>query len=290
VINHQYNMLRSCEPNGQGYINSPIVNLKCFKMAKQTGIIPLKGTIGNITFYKSKDGTLARAKGGIDASRMATDPAFVRTRENGSEFGRAGKAGKLLRTAFRTLLSNIGDSLVTSRLATRMLKVIQTDATNVRGQRNVLDGEVELLNGFEFNANGQLGSTLYAPFTAGIDRAAGTLKVDIPAFVPVNLLASPSGATHFQITVAGAEIDFEAATIVSATAASAEIAIDATPTGVMNLSVNVTANSTKPLFLAMGIEFFQKVNGASYSLKNGAYNALALVAISGMPVPPPPGP
>ncbi len=33
-------------------------------MAKQTGIIKLKGTIGDISFYKSADGHLARYKGG----------------------------------------------------------------------------------------------------------------------------------------------------------------------------------------------------------------------------------
>ena len=34
-------------------------------MAKQKGIIKLKGTIGDITFYKTQDGYLAREKGGI---------------------------------------------------------------------------------------------------------------------------------------------------------------------------------------------------------------------------------
>ena len=66
-------------------------------MAKQKGIIKLEGTIGDITFYKSQDGYLAREKGGIDANRIASDPAFQRTRENGSEFGAAGKAGKMLK-------------------------------------------------------------------------------------------------------------------------------------------------------------------------------------------------
>ena len=60
-------------------------------MAKQTGIIKLKGIIGDISFYKSADGHLARSKGGVDKNRIANDPAFQRTRENGSEFGRAGK-------------------------------------------------------------------------------------------------------------------------------------------------------------------------------------------------------
>lgn len=33
-------------------------------MAKQIGIIKLKGTIGGITFYKTADGHLAREKSG----------------------------------------------------------------------------------------------------------------------------------------------------------------------------------------------------------------------------------
>jgi hypothetical protein len=40
-------------------------------MAKQSGIIPLEDTIGNITFYKSKQGFLAKGKGGIPADRIA---------------------------------------------------------------------------------------------------------------------------------------------------------------------------------------------------------------------------
>ena len=94
-------------------------------------------------------------------------------------------------------------------------------------------------------------------------------------------MASPAGATHFKILAAGAEIDFEAGTFVNGSAASAELPIDAAETAMMNLTVNVTDNSTKPLLLALGVEFYQQVNGALYSLKNGAYNALAPVDISG---------
>ena len=85
-------------------------------MARQRSIIKLDGTIGGITFYKSKDGYLAREKGGIPAERIRTDPAFQRTRENGAEFGRAGKAGKVLRNSIRQLLQNVNDSRMVSRL------------------------------------------------------------------------------------------------------------------------------------------------------------------------------
>jgi hypothetical protein len=36
-------------------------------MAKQTGIIKLKGKIGDLSFYKMRDGHLAREKGGVES-------------------------------------------------------------------------------------------------------------------------------------------------------------------------------------------------------------------------------
>ena len=251
-------------------------------MARQTGIIKLKGTIGDITFYKSKDGHLARERGGIPADRIANDPAFQRTRENGEEFGTAGKAGKLLRTSLRALLLNASDSRMVSRLTQQMVKVVQADATNERGKRNVIDGEAELLEGFDFNKNGKLSRTIYAPYTTSIDRVTGKLTVDIPSFVAANMIAAPTGTSHYKIISAGVDIDFEAETYVVDNNDSTVMPLDATPTTVISLENTVPANSTNPLFLALGIEFYQEVNGEMYPLKNGAFNSLALVKVSGV--------
>ncbi|MEQ1798268.1 MAG: hypothetical protein ABL872_09960 [Lacibacter sp.] len=250
-------------------------------MAKQKGIIKLDGTIGGVTFYKTKDGYLAKEKSSIPADRIANDPAFQRTRENGAEFGRAGKAGKTLRTALRALLQNTADSRMVSRLTQKMMEVIKLDETNPRGLRNVIDGEAELLEGFEFNISGKLGTTLYAPFTAVINRVAGTLTVGLVAFIPQNMIAAPAGATHFKIISAGAEVDFENESFVSETNESGVLPWDNNATAVINLANAVTANSTHPLFLALGIEFYQEVNTQMYPLKNGAFNALSLVKVSG---------
>ena len=252
-------------------------------MAKQKGIIKLKGTLGDITFYKSQDGYLAREKGGVDPQRIATDPNFLLTRQNGAEFGRAGKAGRMLRTAIRSLLQNIADNRMVGRLTTEMVKVIQADATNPRGERNVIDGEAELLEGFEFNRNGKLTQVMYAPFTSVIDRAVGSLTVNVPSFIPKNMVNAPFGTTHFKLISAGAEIDFENETFVVDTKESASLPWDINATAVINLANAVTAASTHPLFLAFGIEFLQEVNGVQYSMRNGAYNSISLVKVNGLP-------
>ena len=251
-------------------------------MATQKGILKLEGTIGGITFYKSQDGYLAREKGGVSADRIANDPAFQRTRENGNEFGAAGKAGKILRDSLRVILQNSSDNRMVSRLTKRMIEVIQADITSTRGQRNVIDGEADLLEGFEFNIDAKLSNTLYAPFTPIIDRVAGTLKVTIPVFVPADMVAAPGGTTHFKIVSSGVAIDFENETFEMDSKASAMLAWDGTATAVTNLINALDANNTHPLFLVLGVEFYQDVNGVKYPLKNGSYNALSIVKVDGV--------
>lgn len=251
-------------------------------MARQKSIIKLDGTIGDITFYKSKDGYLAREKGGVPADRIKNDPAFQRTRENGSEFGRAGKSGKVLRNSIRALLQNSSDSRMVSRLTQQMVKVIQMDETNPRGQRNVIDGEAELIQGFDFNINGKLGNTLYVPITSTLDRVTGAATVDIATFTPMVDIAAPGGTTHFKLVSAGMEIDFENETFNTATSETAILPWDNVQSAAVNLDNALTANSTKPLFLVLGVEFYQEVNGEKYPLKNGAYNALQVIKVVGL--------
>lgn len=254
-------------------------------MARQKGLIKLKGTLGDITFYQSGDGFLAREKGSLDKKRFLNDPGFQRTRENASEFGRAGKAGRVLRTAFRPLLLKTADSRMVSRLTQMMMKVLQADAVSVRGQRNVIDGETALLSGFEFNTRGTLGTSLYAPFTTTIDRVTGAFTLNLLPFVPNQMVTVPEGTTHFKVNYGAASIDFEAEQYEVALGESALIPWNGIPTADLSETLTLTTNSTHPLFMVVGIAFYQEVNGQSYPLRNGAFNPLSIVQVDGVPTP-----
>jgi hypothetical protein len=251
-------------------------------MGRQVSLIQITGTVGNMSFYKTKDGLMARQKSGIDPGRIATDPAFARTRENLAEFGRAGKAGKLLRLALGTAIQQVKDSNMSNRLTRQMTRVIKADAVSVRGMRNVIDGETELLKGFEFNIASPLGSTLYAPYTAAIDRVTGTVNVNLEPFIPTGMIASPPGATHFVLMIGGAEVDFTENKYSGSVISSAALPLNGVLTAPIALTVPVTLNSTHPLFLAFGITFLQEVNGTQYALNSGAFNALTLAEVSGV--------
>ena len=184
--------------------------------------------------------------------------------------------------AFRQYLQNNADNRMVSRLTKELVAVVKADVTSTRGQRNVLDGELELLEGFEFNIDGKVSTTIFFPYAATIDRATGALQVAVPAFSPLNNVAAPAGATHMKLISGGASIDFEGGVFEVVTSESAEMPIAPAQVAAQNLLNQLTANSTHPLFLVFGVEFTQLVNGASYSLKNGKFNPLAIVKVLGM--------
>ncbi|HEY3405369.1 MAG TPA: hypothetical protein VGK59_18415 [Ohtaekwangia sp.] len=250
-------------------------------MPIQESIIKLNGTMGDLTFYKTEDGFLARRKGGVTAERMRTDPRFERTRENQQEFARAGKAVRLIRKVLRSHLLQVADKRMTGRLMQVLNLVVQADKVSTRGQRNVIDGEIELLTGFEFNVNGILTQTFHAPYTTVIDRATGNLSVSIPAFIPSEMVTYPQGATHCRFFAVGALINFEDGRSVITMSESPEVLKGNQEQAAIQLAQAVTPASTDPLLLLLGIRFFQEVNGRFYPLRNGAHNALGVVLVDG---------
>lgn len=248
-------------------------------MARQKSFLKLKGLIGDLSFYKTRDGYMVREKGGIEGKRIATDPAFERTRENNAEFGRAGKGSKLFRSAFQELVSRCSERRMVGRLQREMVKITKSDTVNLRGERTVADGDKTILAGFEFNQNSPFSTSFNAAYTSGIDRAGGELTVEIPALIPTQLIKAPQGTSHFRIFSGGGEIDFGAESFQVSKDETGILPWDGAETNAIQHSLSVPEGSTLPLFLLLGVEFFQETNGEYYPLKNGAFTSLVVVAV-----------
>ena len=60
-------------------------------MAKQVGLIPITGTIGDATYYKLEGEYYVRAKSSLCGKRVKSDPKFALTMRNAKRFGIASK-------------------------------------------------------------------------------------------------------------------------------------------------------------------------------------------------------
>lgn len=248
-------------------------------MAKQKGIIKLAGTIEDISFYKSQDGYLARARGGIEKERIMNDPAFQRVRENASEFGRAGAASRLIRAAFKPVLQQIADRRMTSRLTRLMLKVVKSDPVSARGERIAAQGQLSMLKGFEFNVQQPLHSAVSVPYPVTIDRAAGSVTISIPSFVPNQMIEMPEGASHCKMICACAELDYNLGEFNMESTQTPDMETGSQTEEAIELSVGFPVGSTNPLLVVFGVDFSQEVNGNLYPITNGAYNALSIIEV-----------
>ena len=249
-------------------------------MAKNSSLLKIEGTLGELTFYKSKDGFLVRTKGGVSKSRIATDPAFSRTRENGREFGQIARSGKVLRDAIRPLLLQAKDSRVTSRLVKVMADVKNADAVSTRGDRTVFEGlstaaGKAYIKGFDFNSQAGLGSILFTPLT--VDPSTGT--VSLTGLVPRQQIVAPKGSTHVSLLSAIAHIDFESEDSELQISNLETIALnEVTPQNVELIPATVpTGTGVSLVFFLMS--FSQEVNGTLYDLRNGSYNVLHVLDV-----------
>lgn len=248
-------------------------------MAKQKSIFRLKGNIGGVSFYKTQDGFLAREQTSIDPSRIFNDPAFQRTRENMAEFSEATKSGGLLRNALRPQLMRTADGRVAGRLTRKMMQVLKTDMESQRGERRVILGTLQLLEGFDFNIRASLGSSLYALYLAQIDRTAGEASIHLPSFIPEEGVTMPEGGTHFKLISSCAIVNFVERDFEASFQESALIPVSSPATEIIDLQHTLSAGAVLPMFLTLGVLFYQQVNGVAYPLKNGVYNALAIVKV-----------
>ncbi len=246
-------------------------------MAKQTGVITLKGPVGRLSFYKTRDGYLAREKGGVEKARIMNDPRFARTRENIREFTDNASSSKLFRDALRPVISKIGDKRLNLRITQALMKVLKSDEVNVRGDRRVKEGDWNLVKDMEMNSGSSLGSTLF--FELQFNDSAAAWEVILPAFTPQDMIAVPGGATHYKISATGVGIDFDSGSR-SLTGSASPVLSVLDPALSQTLTVDKAQLSGSHFAFVLSVEFIQIVNGVEYAINNGAHNAAKVLSVS----------
>lgn len=244
-------------------------------MAKQDGILPLIGAVDNLVFQKTADGYRARKK--------STNPRTIgnRAREVMQEFGHAGSAGKVIRQAFVQVINNKGDSRLVSRLVQKLAEVIKTDTSHERGMRTIVDGNLSLLKGFEFNARAVLDTVFYPESSLNIDRANGTVTIGFAKFIPKSAISAPRLTTHFKLTLAAAELDFLAKTSMTSTQSTSFLEWNDDELPSSSLQVSLTDGTNKVIMVTLSIEFFVLDVGKYKPVEDKGYNAMRLIEASG---------
>jgi hypothetical protein len=248
-------------------------------MPKQVGLIKIKGTVDDLSFFDSQDGYMAKKKGRYSVDKFKTDPNYKQVRLNTMEFSTGGNASRFFREAFTTEINKAADNRMISRLTQAMIAILQTDPVNDWGYREVQSGDMEKLVDFNFNIGVPFSAAAKIKPETTINRTTGQLAVNIPAHIPQELVAAPTGGvSHYRFFAAAAAIDFGTGSSTSARQSSANLVYDDNLGTDTSLTLPLTPNSPFPLFIVLGVEFMKVVNGKPYpnSKREAALQILAV--------------
>jgi hypothetical protein len=264
-------------------------------MAKQKGIIRIKGSIGGITFYQRNGENLSREQNGPDKNKMKNDPNFARTRENNQEFGGSATIGKALRMGLVQEFDEMADVSTTGRITKLMKQIISRDMTGVRGQRGFAPVLFKsMFVNFQFSERNPFDSIFLAPFTAVPNAGRTEVTITVPPFNSGNMVHAPSGATHFRIInliSTLSQFNFNILTkkydptdgpnnSKNAFNASAYIQVGSTvaaPTTIVStITPPPTLLATTVLISCIGVEFYQQIGTQYYLLSSN--NAMKIQA------------
>ena len=246
-------------------------------MAKQTGVIKLNGTIGDINYYKSKNGGhLARAAGGGFSKDPKNKESLVRTMENASEFGRCSKIKKAFRIALAPFLCVRKDGELHGRMMQLFTRLKDLDPVNSRGNRRVGPGldtprGMQLFRDFAFTPSCNVMEVLAA--SVDFDFTSRTLSV---TNFDIRTVKFPAGATHMALTLGLLHFDFD--TLAYRLKNSAPLYMDKSYSAnsfVMNVELPEVEGTAVAV---LGMKFYQEVESTYYLFKSAnAVGVLLLV-------------
>ena len=234
----------------------------------------LQGTVGGLVFRK--DGSVSQ-KPASNKAAFSSAPGLARTRENASEFGRAATK----RQTHPRLAAGVDCRRQRQPYGVAPDSGRARRDWHGRGQRpgparggqsqHERPARLQLQPGRRHRPEHLL------PLHRG---GGGDVTLSIPALNPQIDIATPQGATHYELLFGASALNFEAG--------SYKQAVVAAPLGVVPVngaaSANVTVTASfaeaptaeEVVIGAVGINYYQQLNGKLYPLNNNGTNPLAI--------------
>ncbi|WP_276484047.1 hypothetical protein [Paraflavitalea pollutisoli] len=245
-------------------------------MAKLIAPFKLQGSVGDLTFYAGEDGeTLVKSKSSPREWEMKHGERFQRSRLCNAEWQVATAATKTFRLAMCDLKSGVEERRLAGRMNGWLLQAIRSDVQHDWGERQLLSGDLSVLEGFEFNRKMPLDNLMPFNLDDRLQVGDGEAHVELPGFrlrrADKNV---PTAATHFRVVSALLYVDFKQKKYSRAMHAGELTAIGRKSGKAFIAEHGVSLAPGQVGFWLLGIEFFMMQEGRLIPVKGGALKVM----------------
>ncbi len=243
-------------------------------MARQKGIIKVKGTLGGVNFYERLGEDFARVSGGGFTSDSSKKHPIIA--DWNSEMGAASTTNAHFRRVFRNFVAGYYDGTWPARMQSLFMKIKNLDTVSVRGKRTVAKGMLHpyakrLLKDFNFTPkrslllNGQL----------VFDWDTYTLTV---SKFDIKDAGIPNSADFMGLQIMSVRFNFESLDWVSETSALLELYPDFGDAG-FTMQTTPLPDGDGVRFVFLRVAYYQQVSGINYLLPGDGQFGLGIVGV-----------
>lgn len=251
-------------------------------MAKQDGIFPLRGSIGEVTFTRTKNGYFARRKGKpITREQLHSELRYRPTLNSTKDFGTAAKASALLRASTAGVLKLCANKQLNSKLTGCFRQILKTDTLNPPGERKVGDSDISLLKKFSFNQEVSFERVIGELCSVNIDLKSGQAVLAIPSFTDDHLQSNP-GTSHFIIHSIALTVNFENKTVEESCYQSGPLLTSKGAPEGLEIMHSFPPETNDCLIILAGIRFYDETNDLLYAFSDKHYNTVSVVYAKNM--------
>jgi len=216
-------------------------------MAIQKGFLHIRGRLGDLIFYKRLNKDVVRNK-------ASEKPQTENSKRSARDFGTASKYGAYIRQVFHPLVIFYGEASLMNRLNSRLIAVLKTIPKEKAGAKKLIDGNISLLTGFEFNQATPFSKLWLKPTEFNIvDRQA--IRLSLPEENLRNLVKPYAKATHIilQAIIFNFELDGDEYEEVRVKDLSIPLNLDHFSGKALNVTLNL--NGDRAVLIALGVHY-----------------------------------
>jgi hypothetical protein len=247
-------------------------------MAKQLGPIKFRGALDDVCGRLTEDGPILQRKTGPTRKQVLKHKSFINTRRNAREFGGAVAASTLLRRVLGHTVKAVKHSKLVSYMNKQLHEVVMSDTEGDWGERCVNKGDLQLLEGFDYNQDLGLGVALPVRLSHALDVATGQVQLSVPGCLVRHKNVFPKEATHFRIVSCAGAVNFSKKRC-SFHIAESELLPLGKKMAALELEHQLAGKPGEVMLHTAGIIFFQVIDGKERMLRGGVLKVLEVARV-----------
>jgi hypothetical protein len=231
-------------------------------------------------------GKQIRNKPGPTSEQVLKHQNFDLTRRNASEFGRAIRDAMLLRRALGSMVRAVKDPKLNSHMNKWLHKVAKSDAVSEYGSRHADTGNLQLMEGFDYNHLLSLHTALPVQLEHTMDVTTSAVQLTAPSCIVRRKKNSfPEEATHFRIVSCAGAVDFDKQRYASNIAQSGLLPLSKKMPP-LQLEHSLQVQPGQVMLHSIGIVFYKVEDGEATLLRGGALKIVQVARKEKVVVPP----